>query len=35
MMLLEGKFSDGETVEVDVQNGDLMFSKTKVATPAA
>ena len=35
MMLLEGKFSDGDTVEVDVQNGELTFNKAKVATPAA
>ena len=35
MMLLEGKFSDGETVEVDVKNGELAFNKAKVATPAA
>jgi len=35
MMLLEGKFSDGATVEVDVQKGELTFSKGKVATPVA
>jgi len=35
MMLLEGKFSDGDTVEVDVRNGELTFNKAKVATPAA
>ncbi|OLD69329.1 MAG: ATP-dependent chaperone ClpB [Acidobacteria bacterium 13_1_40CM_2_56_11] len=35
MMLLEGKFSDGETVEVDVRDGELIFNKAKVATPAA
>jgi hypothetical protein len=31
VMLLEGKFSDGDTVEVDVQNDQLTFSKTKAA----
>ena len=35
MMLLEGKFSDGDTVEVDVRNGELTFNKAEVATPAA
>jgi hypothetical protein len=35
MVLLEGRFSDGETIEVDVRNGELTFSKAKVATPAA
>ena len=35
MMLLEGKFADGDAVEVDVRNGELMFNKAKVATPAA
>jgi ATP-dependent Clp protease ATP-binding subunit ClpB len=32
MMLLEGKFSDGASVEVDVRNGELIFNKAKVAT---
>jgi ATP-dependent Clp protease ATP-binding subunit ClpB len=32
MMLLEGKFSDGDTVEVDARNGELIFNKAKVAT---
>jgi ATP-dependent Clp protease ATP-binding subunit ClpB len=32
MMLLEGKFSDSDTVEVDVRNGELTFNKAKVAT---
>ena len=32
MMLLEGKFSDGEAVEVDARNGELVFNKAKVAT---
>ena len=35
MMLLEGKFSDGDAVEVDVQKNELVFQKTKVATPVA
>jgi len=35
MMLLEGKFADGDAVEVGVRNGELMFNKAKVATPAA
>jgi len=32
MMLLEGKFSDGDLIEVDVRNGELIFNKAKVAT---
>ncbi|HYT14733.1 MAG TPA: ATP-dependent chaperone ClpB [Candidatus Nitrosopolaris sp.] len=32
MMLLEGKFSDGEAVEVDARSGELVFNKAKVAT---
>jgi hypothetical protein len=35
MAVLEGKFSDGDTVDVDVQGGELTFNKAKVATPAA
>jgi hypothetical protein len=35
MMFLEGKFFDGDTVEVDIQGGELTFNKAKVATPAA
>jgi len=31
MMLLEGKFSDGDAVEVDVQKGELTFNKARVA----
>ena len=34
-MLLEGKFSEGDTVEVDVAGGELSFNKTKVEVPAA
>src|SRR5437868_11697114 len=32
MMLLEGRFSDGDTVEVDASKDELIFKKTKVAT---
>src|SRR5438309_4160897 len=32
MMLLEGKFSDGDTVEVDARKDELIFNKSKVAT---
>ncbi len=35
MMLLEGKFGDGDTVEVDVKGDELSFAKSKVAAPAA
>jgi ATP-dependent Clp protease ATP-binding subunit ClpB len=35
MMLLEGKFAEGDTIEVDVKDGELAFSKAKVAVPAA
>jgi hypothetical protein len=35
MMLLEGKFSEGDTVEVDVKGGELSFSKIGVASPVA
>lgn len=35
MMLLEGKFVEGDTIEVDVKGGELAFSKAKVAVPAA
>jgi hypothetical protein len=34
MMLLEAMFSDGDYVEVDVQSGELVFTKATVATPA-
>jgi ATP-dependent Clp protease ATP-binding subunit ClpB len=33
MMLLEGKFGEGDTVEVDVKDGELRFSKAQVAAP--
>jgi ATP-dependent Clp protease ATP-binding subunit ClpB len=35
MMLLEGKFSDGDAVEVDARNGELTFIKAKVAASVA
>jgi len=35
MMLLEGKFSDGSAIEVDARNGELTFSKAKVAATVA
>jgi ATP-dependent Clp protease ATP-binding subunit ClpB len=35
MMLLEGKFSDGDIITVDVKGGELTFATAKVATPAA
>jgi ATP-dependent Clp protease ATP-binding subunit ClpB len=35
MMLLEGKFGEGDTIEVGVKDGELTFSKTKVAAPVA
>jgi ATP-dependent Clp protease ATP-binding subunit ClpB len=34
MMLLEGKFSDGDAVEVDAQGGELVFAKAKVPASA-
>ncbi|HEX3508965.1 MAG TPA: ATP-dependent chaperone ClpB [Candidatus Dormibacteraeota bacterium] len=35
MQLLEGNFSEGDTVEVDVAGGKLTFNKAKVKVPAA
>jgi hypothetical protein len=35
MMLLEGKFSDGDTVTVEVRDGEITFTKATAATPAA
>jgi ATP-dependent Clp protease ATP-binding subunit ClpA len=35
MMLLEGKFSEGDTVTVDVKGGELTFERTTAAAPAA
>jgi len=34
MMLLEGKFSEGDTVEVDGRGGELVFTKAKTRTAA-
>ena len=31
----EGDFAEGDTVVVDAQNGELVFTKTAVAEPAA
>jgi ATP-dependent Clp protease ATP-binding subunit ClpB len=33
IQLLEGKFSEGDTVEADARNGELAFAKAKVAQP--
>jgi ATP-dependent Clp protease ATP-binding subunit ClpB len=35
MMLLEGKFSEGDTIEVDVKDGELEFRKAKLAAAAS
>jgi ATP-dependent Clp protease ATP-binding subunit ClpB len=35
MMLLEGKFTDGDTITVDVKGGEITFSNAPAATPAA
>jgi ATP-dependent Clp protease ATP-binding subunit ClpB len=35
MMLLEGKFSEGDTVTVDANGDELTFTKSTSATPAA
>jgi hypothetical protein len=35
MMLLEGKFSEGDTVTVDVKGGELTFERATAAAPAA
>jgi ATP-dependent Clp protease ATP-binding subunit ClpB len=35
MRLLEGDFTDGDTVRVDATNGELVFEKAGVAEPAA
>jgi len=35
LRLLEGEFSDGDTVRVDAQNGDLVFERARAAEPAA
>ena len=33
--MLEGEFAEGDTVEVDVADGDLVFRKIGVAEPVA
>jgi len=35
LRLLEGDFFEGETIRVDAQNGELVFTKATVAEPAA
>ena len=35
MMLLEGRFGEGDTVSVDVKGGELTFEKTAAAVPSA
>jgi len=35
MMLLEAKFTEGDTVTVDVQHGELTFTKATTPTPVA
>jgi hypothetical protein len=35
VMLLEGKFSDGDTITVDAKGGEITFSRAAAATPAA
>ena len=35
IQLLEGKFAEGDTIEVDVRNGELDFIKAKIAAPVA
>ena len=35
LRLLEGDFAEGDTALVDAQNGELVFTKTAVAEPAA
>jgi len=35
LRLLEGEFTDGDTVHVDAQNGDIAFSRVEAREPAA
>ena len=35
LRLLEGDFGEGDTVRVDAQNGELVFTKAGVPEPAA
>jgi hypothetical protein len=34
MMLLEGKFGEGDTITVDAKGGDITFTRSAIATPA-
>jgi ATP-dependent Clp protease ATP-binding subunit ClpB len=34
MQLLEGKFGESDTIEVDARDGDIVFSKLKAAAAA-
>jgi hypothetical protein len=34
MRLLDNEFADGDTVVVDVRDGELVFEKARVAEPA-
>jgi ATP-dependent Clp protease ATP-binding subunit ClpB len=35
MMLLEGKFSEGDTIQVDAKDGMFVFDKLPSAAPVA
>jgi ATP-dependent Clp protease ATP-binding subunit ClpB len=35
MRLLDGDFGDGDTIRVDVRDGELVFEKAEAAQPAA
>ena len=35
LRLLEGDFGEGDTVRVDVKDGELAFERAKAAEPAA
>jgi hypothetical protein len=34
MMLLEGKFGEGDTITVDAKGGDITFTRSATAVPA-
>jgi hypothetical protein len=34
MMLLEGKFGEGDTITVDAKGGDITFNRSATAAPA-
>ncbi|MEA2629047.1 MAG: ATP-dependent Clp protease ATP-binding subunit ClpB, partial [Chloroflexota bacterium] len=34
MMLLEGKFGEGDTITVDAKGGDITFTKSATTAPA-